>query len=225
MFLPIFACLFGCGTQFSVAIEARAEPNARSETHFTLAASDPVVTPRNPDYLAITRAVARALTSQGFEEAKNPDQADLVVLIDWMISDPKVVLRHAGGDIGQPSVRGAAPGGKGGMPAGGTNNSASFGMGLEASERGELSYNRLLTLKAVDRAAYAADPKAKPLWDMTLTSDGQDNEAPVFAPAMVAAALPFIATNAGKARARVGSAEDPVKFVRGEIAAMPAKKP
>ena len=109
MFLPIFACLFGCGTQISVAIDAQAAPGARAETHFTMVASDPNVRPGNPDYVAITKAVARALTSQGFEQAKGPDDGDLVVVIDWTVSDPKVVLRHAGGDIGEPTSACALP--------------------------------------------------------------------------------------------------------------------
>jgi hypothetical protein len=224
MFLPIFACLFGCGTQIGVTVDASAAPNAKTETHFVMVASDPNVRPANPDYMAITKAVARALTNQGFEQAKTEDQGDLVVVIDWMVSDPKVVARHAGGDIGEPLVRGAAAG-QAGHPVGGTNNSGSFGFGLEAQDRQELTYNRILTFKGVDRAAYKADPAAKPLWDMKLTSEGDTDDVPTFAPLMVAAAMPYMAVNAGKARVRVASAEDPVRSVRGDIAAIPAKKP
>ena len=225
MFAPIFACLFGCGAQVGVTIDAAAAPNARAETHFTLAASDPNVRPTNPDYLVISKAVARALASQGFEEARTADEGDLVVLIDWMVSDPKVVARHMGGDAGEPQVRGAAAGGRGGMPAGGTNNAASFGFGAEGMDRGELSYSRTLTLQGVDRAAYKADPKAKPLWRMTLTSEGDTDAVAQFAPQMVAGAMPYMATNAGKAHARLGAMEDPVKYVRGDIPALPARKP
>lgn len=224
MFLPIFACIFGCGTQVSVAIDAQAAPGARTETHFVMVASDPIVKPGNPDYVAISKAVARALASQGFEQAKSDDAADLVVLIDWMVSDPKKVVRHAGGDIGAPQVRGAAPGGKGGMPAGGSDNAAAFGFGTEAMDREELSYNRILTLKGVDRAAYKADPNAKPLWDMKLTSEGDTDDVPAFAPLMVAAAMRYLASNAGKVHSRVGSAEAPAKYVKGEIQEIPVKK-
>ena len=225
MFAPIFACLFGCGAQVSVTIDASAAPNAKAETHFTMVASDPNVRPANPDYLVISKAVARALASQGFEPAKAADDGDVVIVIDWMVSDPKVVARHMGGDAGEPQVRGAAAGGRGGMPAGGTNNAASFGMGLEAQDRQELVYNRTLMLKGVDRAAYKADPKAKPLWEMKLTSEGDTDDVAQFAPAMVAGAMPYMATNAGRAHARLGVTEDPVKFVRGDIAAIPARKP
>jgi hypothetical protein len=224
MFLPIFTCLFACGTQVSVAIDAQAAPNARSATHFVMAASDPNVTPRNPDYLALSKAVARALASQGFEPAKAEGEADLVVLIDWMVSDPKTVLRHAGGDGGEPAVQGAAPY-QPGHPVGGSYNAASFGFGDEGSDREQLSYVRIVTLKGVDRAAYKADANAKPLWDMKLTSEGETDEVPAFAPFMAAAAMPYMAVNAGKVRARVASVEDPVKYVRGDIPAMPAKKP
>lgn len=225
MFLPIFACLFGCGTQLGVTVEASAGPDAKAETHFTLVASDPIVRPTNPDYIAIAKAVTRALANEGFEPARSGDPGDLVVVIDWMVSDPRVVARHAGGDIGEPQVRGAAPGGKGGMPVGGTNNAASFGFGVEGMDRGELSYRRTLTLKGVDRAAYAADPNAKPLWSMTLTSEDNTDDVPAFAPLMVAAAMPYIASNVGKTRVHVASAEDPVKYVKGDIPAIPAKKP
>lgn len=225
MFAPIFACLIGCGQQVSVTVEAAAGPQARAETRFTLAPGDPNVRPANADYLLIARAVARALTSQGFEEAKAPEAGNLVVFIDWMVSDPKVVARHVGGDTGQPQVRGAAPGGRGGMPVGGTNNYGSLGFGLEAQERQQLSYVRTLTLKGVGRAAHAADPKAAPAWTMAMTSEGDTDEVARFAPQMVAAAMPYMATNAGKAHVRLGSAEDPVRYVRGDIPALPVKKP
>ena len=225
MFAPIFACLIGCGQQVSVTVQAEAGAQARAETHFTMVASDPNVKPRNPDYLALSAAVARALASQGFEEAKAPEAGDLVVVIDWMVGEPKVVARHAGGDIGQPAVAGAAPGGRGGMPVGGTNNAASFGFGVEGNDRGEVVYNRTVTLKGVDRAAYMADPMAKPAWSMILTSEGDSDDVPKFAPSMVAAAMPYIATNAGKVRARLGSTEDSVKYVRGDIPTLPARKP
>jgi hypothetical protein len=225
MFAPIFACLFGCGPQVSVTVEAHAGPQAKAETHFVLAASDPHVRPANPDYILISKAVARALGSQGFEEAKAQEPGDVAVVVDWMVSDPKIVLRHAGGDIGQPVVRGAAPGGAGGMPLGGANNYGSLGFGLEAQDRQERVYTRILTLKAVDRGAYAIDPMAEPVWSMTLTSEGDTDDVAKFAPEMVAAAMPYIATNAGKLRARIGSAEDPVKYVRGDIPALPAKRP
>ena len=223
MFAPIFACLFGCGQQISVTVEAKAGPQAKAETHYVLAASDPIVKPGNPDYIVISKAVARALASQGFEEAKTQEPGDLAVVIDWMVSDPKVVARHAGGDIGEPQVRGSAPG-RAGMPVGGTNNAGSFGFGVEGQDRGELVYTRVLTLKAVDRGAYAIDHMAQPVWSMTLTSEGDTDDVAKFAPEMVAAAMPYMATNAGKVHARLGSAEDPVKYVRGDIPALPAKK-
>jgi hypothetical protein len=225
MFAPIFACLFGCGQQVSVTVEAKAGPQARAETHYVLAASDPNVRPANPDYIVISKAVARALGSQGFEEAKTQEPGDVAVVVDWRVSDPKVVLRHAGGDIGQPLVQGAAPSSQPGHIAGGTNNYGSLGFGLEAQDRQELVYIRVLTLKAVDRGAYAIDPMAEPVWSVTLTSEGDTDEVARFAPEMVAAAIPYIATNAGRVRARVGSAEDPVRYVRGEIPVLPAKKP
>jgi hypothetical protein len=224
MFAPIFACLIGCGPQISVAIQAQADVEAKAETHFAFAASDPIVRPANPDYIAITKAVSRALASQGFEAAAPPETGDLVVVIDWTVSKPKVVARHMGGDAGEPLVRGA-PAGRAGMPVGGTNNAGSFGFGIEPTDRGELVYTRVLKLKGVARAAYAADPNAKPLWTMTLTSEGDTDEVPAFAPAMVAAAMPYMATNAGKVRARLGLSEPPVKYVKGELAALPEKKP
>jgi hypothetical protein len=224
MFVPILACLFGCGQQVSVTIEAQAGPQAKAETHYVLAASDPHVRPSNPDYQVIAKAVARALKTQGFQEAETQEPGDVAVVIDWMVSEPKVVARHAGGDVGRPQVMGAAPGGKGGMPAGGTSNYGALGFGVEGQDRGELVYTRVLTLKGVDRGAYAIDPMAMPAWSMTLTSEGDTDEVAKFAPEMVAAAMPYIAANAGKVRVSLGSAEPPVKYVRGDIPALPVKK-
>jgi hypothetical protein len=224
MFTPIFACIIGCGLQVGTTVEAKAQPSARAETHFSMVASDPNVTPRNPDYLAIAKAVARALASQGYEPAKSAEDGDLVVVIDWMVSDPKVVARHAGGDAGAPAVQGAAAG-MAGHPVGGTNNAASFGFGMEDRDRGELVYTRIVTVKGVDRAAFRANPAADPLWEIKLTSEGDTDDVPAFAPFMVAAAMPYMASNAGKVRALVGAKEDPVRYVKGDLAALPARRP
>ena len=224
MFTPIFACIIGCGPQVGTAVEAKAQPGARAETHFSMVASDPNVTPRNPDYLAIAKAVARALASQGFEQAKSAEDGDLVVVIDWMVSEPKVVARHVGGDAGAPAVQGAAAG-MAGHPVGGTNNAASFGFGMEDRDRGVLVYTRVVSVKGVDRAAFRANPAAAPLWEMTLTSEGDTDDVPAFAPFMVAAAMPYMASNAGKVRALMGAKEDPVRYVKGDIPALPARKP
>jgi hypothetical protein len=183
------------------------------------------VRPDNADFIAIRKAVARALVSQGYQAAKSETEADLVVVIDWMVSDPKIVVRHAGGDAGQPAVQGQAPSGKAGTIKGGTSNYGALGFGMEATDRQQLSYNRILTLKGVDRHAFDGLPTAKPLWEMTLTSEGDTDAVADFAPQMVAAAMPYMASDAGKVRSRLGSTEPPVKYVRGEIAALPSQKP
>jgi len=222
MFAPIFACLILCGQQVIVTVDAKAAPDARSAGRFTIVAGDPNVQPQNPDFITLSRQVSRALASRGFEEARSPDDSDLVVVIDWMTGDPKKRFRHIGGDAGVPQVSGAAPGGRGGMPIGGTNNYAAFGMGMEATDAIELNYPQTFTLQAVDRAAFKADPKAKALWEMTLTSETTVAEPAASGAPMIAAAMPYMARNAGKAKVRLGSAEAPVKYVRGEIAALPA---
>jgi len=219
MFAPIFACLILCGPQVVVTVDAKAEPGARSAGRFTVVASDADV--RDPAFITFSRQVSRALASRGFEEARAVDDGDLLVVIDWMTGAPKKHFRHIGGDVGVPQVRGAAPGGGGGMPIGGTNNYASFGMGLDPTDAIEFTFPQTFTLQAVDRAAFEADPKVKPLWQMTLTSETTVAEPAAAGAPMIAAAIPYMARNVGKAKVRLGSAEAPVKYVRGEIAALP----
>jgi hypothetical protein len=90
MLAPIFACLFGCGPQVGVTVEANAGPQAKAETQYVLAASDPHMRPGNPDYIVISKAVARALGSQGFEEAKIQEPGDVAVVVDWRVSEPRI---------------------------------------------------------------------------------------------------------------------------------------
>ena len=205
MFAPIFACLILCGPQVVVTVDAKAEPGARSAGRFTVVASDADV--RDPAFITFSRQVSRALASRGFEEARAVDDGDLLVVIDWKTGAPKKHFRHIGGDVG--------------VPVGGANNYASFGMGMDATDAIELGYPQTFTLQAVDRAAFEADPKVKPLWQMTLTSETTVAEPAAAGAPMIAAAIPYMARNAGKAKVRLGSAEAPVKYVRGEIAALP----
>jgi len=225
MIAPIFACVFGCGVQITTVVEAKASPEARREVRYEIVAGDPNVLPKNPDFLAIAKIVNRALQAQGFEPAKSPDDSDLVVIIDWMTGDPVEHRRHAGGDAGEPQVRGAAAG-LPGHPAGGTNNYGAFGFGLDPTDNLTPSYLQTLTLKAVDKAAFQADPAAaKSLWEMNLASDSGISEPSASAPQMVAAAMPYMGQTA-KARVMIGSTEKSVKYVKGEIAQLPppAKK-
>jgi hypothetical protein len=225
MLLPMLACGLVCSQPVSLSVMSTAAPGAKSATRFVMAASDPHVRPSNPDYIAISKAVARALASQGFEAAKAEDDSNLVVVIDWMVSDPKMVVRHVGGDIGGPAVTGAAPGGKGGMPVGGTSNAASFGFGMDAQDQAKYVWMRTYTVKGVERAAYKADPAAKPLWDMTIASEGESDDAAAAAPAVMAGAMPYIGQNTGKTvKFRISGADDSVKYVRGDIPALPGKK-
>jgi hypothetical protein len=225
MLLPMLVCGLVCNQPVNLSVMSTASPGAKSATRFVMVASDPHVRPTNPDYIAISRAVARALASQGFEPAKAEDDSNLVVVIDWMVGDPKMVVRHAGGDIGGPAVSGAAPGGRGGMPVGGSTNHASFGFGMEAQDRGEFTWMRTYTVKGVDKAAYKADPAAKPLWDMTIASEGNSDDAAAAAPAVIAGAMPYIGQSTGKTiKFRISGVDDSVKYVRGDIPALPEKK-
>ncbi len=220
MIAPIFACVFGCGVQMTTVVEAKASPEARRESRYEIVAGDPHVFASNPDFLAIAKVVTRALQAEGFEPAKSPDDSNLVVIVDWMTGDPVEHRRHVGGDAGDPQVRGAAAG-MAGHPVGGTNNAGSFGFGADPTDNLTYSYRQTLTLKAVDKAAFKADPAAaKSLWEMELVSDSDLAEPSASAPQMMAAAMPYIAQTA-KARVMLGSAEKPVKYVKGEIAQPP----
>jgi hypothetical protein len=223
MLLPIFACLVGCGRQLSVSVDAAATPEAHSDMRFTMVTDIPHIPLTNPDYVAISKAVARALTTQGFEAAKSADDSNLVVVIDWLVGDPKVHYRHIGADAAV-QVSGAAAGTKG-MPAGGTSNAGSFGFGTDPQDGVVVNYLMTFTIKGVDRSAYLADPAAKPLWSIVLSADGETDSAGVVAPQMVAAGMPYITQNAGKQKVRLGATQDEVKYVRGDIQALPAKKP
>ncbi len=111
------------------------------------------------------------------------------------------------------------------MPIGGTNNSASFGFGMDAQDQAHFVWVRTYTLKGVDRAAYKADPAAKALWDMTIASEGESDDAAAAAPAVMAGAMPYIGQTTGKTvKFRISATEDSVKYVRGDIPALPEKK-
>ena len=225
MFLAMLVCGLVCNQPTTMTVTAEAAPQAKAHTHFILVPGDKNIRPTNALYMAVAKSVARGLTADGFEEAKSPDDADLVVVVDWMVSDPKLSMHHAGGDVGAPAVSGAAAGGKGGMPVGGTTNHAAFGFGMEGGERSDYSWVRTYLVSGVDRAAFKADPKAKPLWAIKVDSEGDTDDVSKAAPAVMAGAIPYVGqTTAPKGvHFRMGAQEDSVKYVRGDIQA-PVKK-
>jgi hypothetical protein len=223
--LPIFACAMLCGPQTDVSVTATAVAEAHSQTHFRVVPGNPAVPPADPQFLEYAGEVGRALISQGFQPAAGPGDADMVVEIAWGVGDPHTVTRRVANDSYQNmgNQAGGVPAGKGGMPAGDHNN-ASFGWVQGAPVKvAETVYVQTFALKAYGGAAWRKEPAQVPLWEVTAQSEG-DAYLPPSVPVIMAAAAPYFAQNPGHpVKTKAGAADQLAKYVRGDIAAPPAR--
>jgi hypothetical protein len=224
--LPIFACAMLCGPQVEVSVNASAAAEARSQTHFRVVPGNPGVPPADPQFLEYAGEVGRALVSQGFQPAEPPDDADMVVEVTWGVGDPRTVTRRVPNDSYQNmgNQAGGVPAGKAGMPVGDHNN-ASFGWVQGAPIKiTETVYVQTFALKAYRKAAWRAEPAEGPLWEVTAQSQGPAY-LPPSAPVIMAAAAPYFAQNPGHpVKTKAGAADQLARYVRGDIAAAPARK-
>lgn len=216
--LPIFACIMGCGVQMTVTVEATAVPGARAQSHFAIVAENPAVAPDNRLFLDWATEVGRALSSQGFQKADSKDAADVIVKLDWDVGPPRTVTRHmTTAQLQNAGNVQMAPAGKSGTVAG-PHNKAGFDWVQSPVDVQQTTYVRSLSMKAVDKAG-------KPLWQTVMTSEGAEDDVGPVVPNMAAAGAAFFAQNLGKPQKRmVGDQETLVKFVRGDIPALAAKK-
>ncbi|MDB5461153.1 MAG: hypothetical protein JWO72_2894, partial [Caulobacteraceae bacterium] len=177
MLLPILACLMMCGQKVVVTVDATSAPSAAAAApghpRFLVLPGNHAVKPSDPQFRRYADEIGRALVFRGFQPAQDPAAADVVVEVDWEVSDPKTVTRRVSSSQFQQNGAAASgvKSGTAGMPVA-TGGVADVGWSSATVTVKETTYVRTLAVRTFDRSGYGADPPPKAVWEVTIRSEG-----------------------------------------------------
>ena len=217
MLTPILACFLLCGQQVRVSVSALAAPDAHSQTRFLVMPGNPGTPVSDLQFQEYATEVGRALVARGFEQAKSIEDVTLVVMMSWSISEPRTKI-ISGTTSGFERV--------------GTDKDPDTGLEhtrtkfvTRPTQDTQIYFTRSIDLKAFDQPAFKQTNAPKELWEITLRSDGSQSDLRTVFPVIVAAAQPYLGESTKQAIDAFVAADDvKVKYIRGEITALPAKK-
>ena len=171
---------------------------------FAIGAGPEIELPESLQFMEATGFAKTALISEGFREAGNPEEADLLVEISYEISDPQTSLKERSEPV-YARIRGGYS--KRLVKVRGTDGkiysrvvycyhpSRSHLIGWDTDITSETLYEKTLTMRA-----YATNPDAeagevKEIWMVQVSNRNKSEDLRYYIPRMVAAGLDYIDYN------------------------------
>jgi hypothetical protein len=174
--------------------------------------------------------VDRALQRRGFEQAASAEEAEVAILLNYGIGEPKTtaytyslpIYGQTGGGMATYSGSTLGPGGLS-STEGTIYQQPTYGVVGSETQTGLITrYSRYLILDAVDLEAYRKTQAIVPLWKTTVTSTGSSADLRLVFPVRVGASSEYIAKNTGQQVSEILQPSDPrVLYVKGELSDLP----
>ena len=188
-FCAVAALTGGCA-RVTVSVNAFADPSAPAALRYVVLPADEAIRTDDLEFREYAGYARRALARQGFTEATSLDQAGLVVLMRYGMSEPRRVVTS----VQRPAFR----------------HSWGFGYGFGYGRHGYFAeydtlietrtvYSYSLQLSAGDAETYRRRRELKELWRVTAeASDGRGDPRAIM-PYLVVAAAPYAGRDTGRA--------------------------
>lgn len=161
--------LAGCSrSRAAVDVSSLASPRAAELRTYTLRPEQPAVAPTDLQFQEFAAITARALGERGFHQAEAPEEAELVILLDY--------------GLGEPELRAAVVQGTRSMMIG----------------RNLYSHTRHARLTAVERDEYEPGDPVQPVWRTTMWSAGRSADLREMFPVLIAAGMDYFGTSSGE---------------------------
>lgn len=194
--------LGGCATRprFHVSVSALAASEADSARRYVLLPGNKDVKLQDLQFQEYATYLRRALDWQGFSEANDDQDADVVIVALYSISDPQEhTYTYAIPHWGQTGYQSATTYGtlykygNYGTYSGTTYYQPSYGItGYSAGVGTYVTYTRTLGLVGFDAQSIRAGEEPKELWRVFAVSVGSSSDLRMIFPYLVAAARPYI---------------------------------
>lgn len=173
------------------------EPYGR---RYVLVPGSEALSPGDIEYRQLSAYVHRTLALRGFQQVSYSQEADLVIALNYAVTDPKVhveekvvpVMRYV------PGTRYYTDGF--GRVVGTQPTQGGYVRDYEKVKTTEVLYGRNLRLSAYDAKAVVAtqDPSAMTeVWRLTLTSEGASSDLNVVFPLMLGVGIDYVGQNSG----------------------------
>ena len=214
----------GCATRHEIKVDAISHPSPREVASYKLKTKVP---PAEADSLRIQEAtefIKTALSGRGLYEAPNPDQADVVVDVDFGIESPRVrmeissvpIYAQVGGGVRYEEV--AVRDAKG--------NVTSRTVPVYEPPRTEMIgyrdvltpvsiYEKYLRISASENKAVVEGRPAAEIWSVSVKSEDESKDLRKYLPILASASVDYIGKETTTEQVvRIGENDATVTFVK-----------
>jgi len=182
--------LLGCTqtTRYSVSVSALASPEATAGARYVLIPGNEEIDSSDLQYEEFAGYAHRALKLEGFEEAPTADEADLVIVLNYAVTDPETsTYSYSVPQFGRTGYRSSTTYGST------TYYHPSYGItGFLTGARQMTVYRRGLGLVAFDAESVRSGQKPVEVWRTLAISIGSSGDLRRVFPYLMAAARRYL---------------------------------
>lgn len=207
----LVALLGGCAQVYDVKVDAMQNKEVQPGHSYRLVAKNGARAESDPNVERARAMVGKALSGHGMYEAEKPEDAEVVVEVDYDVGARRVVVQTV------PSLEERVPlvGPRGEiMP----NRPILIGDGSTPEVVARSVYEKTLTIVAREGPAARQDGSERPpreLWRVEVRVDDEKDSVDKVLPVMVGAAVDHIGTDSATQQVkRVSEDAEPVNFVK-----------
>ncbi|MGD9159091.1 MAG: hypothetical protein PVG39_11840 [Desulfobacteraceae bacterium] len=229
--------LSGCSTlsnigtsKLHVAVDSLTTSNATLKKHYFLLPGNVGVTEADLQFQEYAGYLKRVLEEKGYIYTGSEEDADLVIYLSYGIGDPEVYqYAYSEPDWGYTGylyprthvVTETTDSGEKKYRSY-TTYVPMYGItGYNTYIGSRTAYNRFAVIAAYDHEAFKKEKKEVQLWKTTITSSGTSDDLRRIFPVLMAASIPYLATDTGhKVYVRLSETDNAVIKVKG----IPAEK-
>lgn len=217
--------IVGCAQVYDVRVDAIARPEAMGGRSFRIVAKQPALETSDPHYLQAAQLVRNALEGHGMYEAPRPEDADVVVEIDYGVGPQRTKIRSEGvpppmtgtmaaqqAILGPPSplTPGTVvlPDGRLAQP-----------LGSEETLEAYSVFDKHLSISARENTGEetATSRGGQELWRVDVSVEDEKTDLATVLPIMAGAAADYIGSNTdARESIRVSEEAKAVAFVKGQ---------
>lgn len=227
-FLLLFAVTFSsCDTTYyAVKVNSYGDENFSDQKSYILIHSDSTISVNSFEFQEYADYIKRALRSKGYFFVEDPNIANVVVFVNYGISDPityqKIVSAPVWGQTGVSST--TTTGNVNVNPYSNsisytqkTQNNPSYGVtGYRSYSKTNTEYFRFLHLTAFDFDYFKEHDEPKTIWQTEVTSQGSTGDLRQVFPALVGASAEYFGRNSGKkVEIRLYENDQRIKAIKG----------
>lgn len=207
--LALLCLIFvGCAVQpqYNVTVSSLAAADIKANSTYYIFPGAKEVSIEDLQFQEYASYVRRALEAKGYVAVNDPKDADIAIMVIYGIGEPKkenytysLPVWGQTGIASSSTIATANTYGNQTQINATTNYTPSYGItGYNTHTATNITYDRYVEISAIDLKHFVSSNQMKQIWQTTLESTGWSGDLRKTFPIMLAAALPYLATNTGQ---------------------------